>query len=146
MNRTDRVLHNPDRSCATYTEAAPQLTEKGRLPISRSVFKRQCEPSGAMTDVARCVFVHTGTERRQRRETDLSAEQAGAQAPPWVPRAHGYHGRPQGDRSPPGAWPQTPQRLIRSGAAEAASRFPRCRDRDQGADRGLRVAGSPAGG
>ena len=38
-------------------EAAPQLTEKGRLPISRSVFKRQCEPSGAMTDVARCVFV-----------------------------------------------------------------------------------------
>src|SRR3546814_8646079 len=41
-----------------------------------------------------------------RCETDLSTEQAGAQASPRFPRAHGHCGRPQGDRRPPRPGPQ----------------------------------------
>src|SRR3546814_11196594 len=36
----------------------------------------------------------------------LSTEQAGAQASPRFPRAHGHCGRPQGDRRPPRPGPQ----------------------------------------
>jgi ribonuclease P protein component len=57
---------------------------------------RACRPqpaTGAMED---------------RRETDLSAEQAGAQAPPRLPRPHGNGRRPQGHRRPPPARPQAP--------------------------------------
>jgi len=31
MNRTDRVLHNPDRSCATYTVGRPMLVVQWRI-------------------------------------------------------------------------------------------------------------------
>ena len=126
-------------------EAAPQLTEKGRLPISRSVFKRQCEPSGAMTDVARCVFVHTGTERRETGETDISTEQAGAQTPPRFPRPHGNQGRAESDRSPSRAWPQTAQRLTAPGVERLRRRLISSQPRPQkGSDRGIRPAGAQA--
>jgi len=45
------------------------------------------------------------------READLPTKQIGAQAPARLPRPHGDHGRPQGDRGPAGAWPQASQRL-----------------------------------
>lgn len=35
MNRTDRVLHNPDRSCATYTVPAIELQDAVALLILR---------------------------------------------------------------------------------------------------------------
>ena len=38
MNRTDRVLHNPDRSCATYSVARAHLTFWSRS-IYRPTFK-----------------------------------------------------------------------------------------------------------
>jgi ribonuclease P protein component len=46
------------------------------------------------------------------REEDVPTEQARAQAPPRLSRAHGDQGRPQGHRRPPRAWPQAPVSLI----------------------------------
>jgi hypothetical protein len=39
-----------------------------------------------------------GAQRRKTRETDLSAEQIGAQTAAWLPLAHGDKGRPQSAR------------------------------------------------
>jgi len=67
--------------------------------------------------------------RRFGREADLPTEQARAQAPAWVSRAHGDQGRPEGDRQPPRPRTQAPQRLILlpgrpgHGAAAASERF-----------------------
>ena len=47
------------------------------------------------------------------REKNLSTQQAGAQAPPRLPRPHGDQGWPQGHRRPPGAWSQAPVGLSR---------------------------------
>jgi len=42
------------------------------------------------------------------REEDVSTEQAGSQAPPRLPCAHGDQGWPQGHRGSPRPWPQAP--------------------------------------
>src|SRR3712207_784558 len=42
------------------------------------------------------------------REEDVSTEQAGSQAPPRLPCAHGDQERPQGHRRSPRPWPQAP--------------------------------------
>jgi hypothetical protein len=47
----------------------------------------------------------------QPRETDLSAEQTGAQAPPRLSHPDGDQGRPQGFGGAPFAWPQATERL-----------------------------------
>src|SRR6202030_930003 len=52
--------------------------------------------------------------RRFIGEADLSTQQAGAQASPWLPRPHGDQGRPQSDRRAPRAGAQTAERLIAS--------------------------------
>ena len=46
------------------------------------------------------------------RETNLPAEQIGAQAPAWVSRAHGDQGWPQGRRGAAGARPQAAECVI----------------------------------
>ena len=56
---------------------------------------------------ARCI------RRRRTREADLSTQQAGAQAPSWISRAHGDHGRAQGGCSAPQPRAQAAQRLTR---------------------------------
>jgi hypothetical protein len=83
------------------------------------------------------------------READLSTQQAGAQAPSWISRPYGHHGRPQGGRSPAQAGPQAAQRLIpepahRDGPVEAAGGFPGRSQRGQGCDGGIRAAGTQA--
>jgi ribonuclease P protein component len=50
-------------------------------------------------------------QRRRPREADLSTEQAGAQAPPWVPCPHGHQGRAQGGGCPARTRAQAAQRL-----------------------------------
>ena len=50
-------------------------------------------------------------DERGSRETDLSTEQAGAQAPPRFPDPDGHHGRPPGAQCPSGARPEAAQRL-----------------------------------
>jgi ribonuclease P protein component len=62
-------------------------------------------------------------------ETDLSTEQAGAQAPPRFPRPHGDKGRPQGRRSPPRAWTQAAQCLTFFDPANGAVAVERLRQR-----------------
>ena len=47
--------------------------------------------------------------REESREADLSTEQAGAQAPPWLPDSDGYSGRSQGAQCASRAWPQAAQ-------------------------------------
>jgi len=42
------------------------------------------------------------------REEDVSTEQAGSQAPPRLPCAHGDQGWPQGHCRSPRPWPQAP--------------------------------------
>ena len=49
--------------------------------------------------------------REEGREADLSTEQAGAQAPSWLPHPDGYSGRSQGAQCSPGAGPQAAQRV-----------------------------------
>jgi hypothetical protein len=95
---------------------APQLTSKGGLPYKPRDSWRQFVQFGRMargllapldaSTIAIC------SERRTTGETDLSTEQAGAQAPPRFPRPHGNERRPQGRRSPPRAWTQAAQCLI----------------------------------
>jgi hypothetical protein len=53
-----------------------------------------------------------GVQRRHSRETDVSAEQIGAQAPARFPRAHVDQGRPQGSCGAARAWTQAAQCLI----------------------------------
>jgi len=38
MNRTDRVLHNPDRSCATYTPVAANLDDVTSLVLESAIW------------------------------------------------------------------------------------------------------------
>jgi hypothetical protein len=51
-------------------------------------------------------------QRRESRETNLSAEQIGAQAPARLSRPHGDQRRPQGSRGAARAWTQAPQCVI----------------------------------
>src|SRR6516162_2228817 len=51
------------------------------------------------------------SRRRTIGETDLSTEQAGAQTPSRLPRAHGDEGRPPRHPRPPRAWTQAAQCL-----------------------------------
>jgi ribonuclease P protein component len=62
--------------------------------------------------------------RRLAREADLSTQQAGAQAPPWLSRPLGDGRWPQGDRRPPRARPQEALRLIRSPRLRPSGRSP----------------------
>src|SRR5258708_20274812 len=50
--------------------------------------------------------------REESREADLSTEQAGAQAPSWLPDPDGYSGRSQGAQCASRAWPQAAQCVI----------------------------------
>jgi ribonuclease P protein component len=60
----------------------------------------------------------------QKREADLSTEQAGAQAPAWLSLSDGDGRRPQGDRRPPRARPQAFVGLSQLGTF-TARRLPR---------------------
>jgi hypothetical protein len=48
MNRTDRVLHNPDRSCATYMSHCPLLTCETRFKY-KTICERIMPKSGRAT-------------------------------------------------------------------------------------------------
>src|SRR5712692_8158454 len=52
---------------------------------------------------------NSGSLREESREADLSTEQAGAQAPSWLPDPDGYSGRSQGAQRPSRARPQAAQ-------------------------------------
>jgi hypothetical protein len=60
-----------------------EVTLTGREPSRISRANRGASPRHA-------------AQRRTSRETDLSAEQTGAQAAPWFSQPHGEQGRPQG--------------------------------------------------
>lgn len=122
---------------------------------------------------ARAIQRAPGTERarqrRKRRETDLSAKQIGAQAPPRLSRPHGNKGRPQGvggaarpgtqateciaggrsprgRKSPGGCHGAIRARATGTGAVEATGGFPRRRRRHAGACGHVRAAGPPTRG
>ena len=64
------------------------------------------------------------SQRRTTREADLPTQQTGAQAPPWLPRAHRHDRWPQGARRTARPRPQTSERLelrFRSSQAIAAT-------------------------
>jgi ribonuclease P protein component len=63
---------------------------------------------------ANCLTSQASCQRRTTREADLSTQQTGAQAPPWLPRAPRHDRRPQGSCRAPRAWPQAPERLSRA--------------------------------
>src|ERR671917_1044672 len=98
--------------------------------------------------------MHGGTPSRRRniRETDLSTEQAGAQAPSWLPCPHGHHGGPQGRGGAARARTEKAQRLSRGtrpfglhGAVAAAGGFSGCQEWHQGVGLRFRVTGAQAG-
>ena len=76
------------------------------------------------------------------RETNLSAEQIGAKAPPWISRAHGDQGWPQGRRSAAGAWPQAAECVNRTPARSFAVERLKRRGDFRAAAGGLRVSGN----
>ena len=71
----------------------------GRRPRAELLF---ANPSG-------CSRGSFGVISEECREADVSTEQAGAQAPSWLPYPHGHAGRTQGPQCPPGAWTPAPQ-------------------------------------
>ena len=100
----------PDGRC-------PQLTGKGPLPykphnsgiptVVRAV-RATAQDAGRGLMLRSRAFA---SRRRTIGETDLSTEQAGAQTPSRLPRAHGDEGRPPGHPRPPRARTQAAQRL-----------------------------------
>src|SRR6516165_7651712 len=88
MNRTDRVLHIPDRSCATYTVCRPALNKPGQNGIISAAFRARKSDKPAWSGL------QTGGDD-QRRRTGVAGA-AGA-APPGTPRPRcGHIGAPGG--------------------------------------------------
>lgn len=85
--------------------ARRQLTARGPSLISRA---NSCAGPNGCSGFWRFwgTFSHPAwrDQRRIRREADLSTEQARAQAPSRLPRAHGDQRRPQGCGGPARAW------------------------------------------
>jgi len=81
----------------------------------------------------------------QSRETDLPAEQIGAQTPAWLPDPHGDQGRSQSAGGPPRPRAQAAQRLKgaipANGTLATADRLSRCGGRIEGIGRRVRGAG-----
>jgi len=75
------------------------------------------------------------------RETNLPAEQIGAQAPAWVSRAHGDQGWPQGRRGAAGARPQTAECVIGAPAPSFPVERLKRRSDFRAATAGLRASG-----
>src|SRR5262245_35745059 len=61
--------------------------------------------------IHRAQFTNCLKSAENYREAHLSAVEAGPQAPPWLPVAHGDGRRPQGPVVPPCQGSQAPQRL-----------------------------------
>jgi ribonuclease P protein component len=72
-------------------------------------------------------------------EAHISAEQPGAQAPPWLLRPQGDPGRPQGPARAPPAWPQVALRLSQAHDSTTIAVIKRRAD-FLAANKGLRVA------
>ena len=97
------------------------LTSKAALPYKPRDLKRAATPTncgfrmadGDIRPIRRRHGVPLAATASGERpgEADLSTEQAGAQAPSWLPGAHGDQGRPQGARQAPCPGPRPPQRL-----------------------------------
>jgi len=66
------------------------------------------------------LVIALGAQRRKSRETNLSAEQIGAQAPARFSRAHGDQGRPKGSGGTAYARAQAPQ-CVNGNAAPPSS-------------------------
>jgi ribonuclease P protein component len=98
---------------------------KGGNPRSIAVFGakiRSTERRTGQDNGPPLAATQDNEKRRQTREADLSTEQAGAQAPSWVPHADGDQGRPQGpvEAARPGS--QAAQRLRQRADFLAAAR------------------------
>lgn len=91
------------------------LTKAACLPYKPREFERRC-PCGKAGenrpgDGTLTIRRYAATSGDHTRETDLSTEQARAEAPSRIPRPHGHRRWPQGRRHPPRARSQAPQRL-----------------------------------
>jgi ribonuclease P protein component len=64
-----------------------------------------------LTYQANCLTSQANCQRRTTREADLSTQQIGAQAPPWLPCPPRHRRRPQGPRRAPRTRPQAPECL-----------------------------------
>src|SRR5262249_36458845 len=97
------------------------LTSKAALPYKPRDLKRAATPTncgfrmadGDIRPIRRRQGVPLAATASGERpgEADLSTEQAGAQAPSWLPGAHGDQGRPQGARQAPCPGPPHTQSL-----------------------------------
>ena len=106
------------------------LTKRGRSRISRAIVRDgPALPGGPFFGTGNGPFfkafqhrrtsslirqlqaLQASCQRRTTREADLSTQQTGAQAPPWLPCTPRHDRRPQGSRRAPRAWPQAPERL-----------------------------------
>jgi len=72
MNRTDRVLHNPDRSCATYTEPLDFCASAARI------VDKDMRPKAALARVGRLLRPGLHCSFCGRRADDVARLVAGA--------------------------------------------------------------------
>ncbi len=102
--------------CRPWPRLAVALTSHEGSRIShanraaRAAWKRA--PGGVLARSDRQVGQGRACGGEKSRETNLPAEQIGAQAPAWVSRAHGDQGWPQSRRGAAGARPQAAECVI----------------------------------
>lgn len=89
----DRISHIDGLRGLAYKPRQSRWRNASRsTPSAGAAAQQASQASGQAT--GKLAF-RTGAQRRRSRETDLSAQQIGAQAPPWFPCSDGDQGRPQ---------------------------------------------------
>ena len=133
INNTPRMLDYSRKMCRFEEAQSSQLAidEKGTLPykprqlsaVTRldrgGLFEAEKWPAWACQHPRTYLIYQADrrpqqarSQRRTTREADLPTQQTGAQAPPWLPRAHRHDRRPQSARRTPCPRPQTSERLV----------------------------------
>ena len=91
------------------------LTRGGASRISRANRAARTGGPDRRAGASALIFLlNLRAQRRSTRETDLSAEQTGAQAPPRLSQPDGHQWRSKGNRGATRPWPQAAERLNRA--------------------------------
>jgi hypothetical protein len=102
------VLYNPRRK-AGDGRGRRRIDEPGGVPYKPRQSRARTEILNFVSDREAANGRGSCVQRRRSRETNLPAEQIGAQAPARFSRPHGDQRRPQGRRGAADAWAQAPQ-------------------------------------